>query len=74
MPRQGDQIGWRLFSNVGERVVAWTKAGENDWILNDLLICNTFSAFLFTVLSISALEVGFSMGKKNVDVQEPGQV
>lgn len=28
MPRQGDQIGWRLFSNVGERVVAWTKAGE----------------------------------------------
>lgn len=56
-------------------------SGENGWILDDLLIWNTFSAFLFTVLfEYLYLRDGsrdpgrFSMGKKNVDIQEPGQV
>lgn len=56
-------------------------SGENGWILDDLLICYTFYAYLFTVsFEYLCLRDGprdpgsFSMGKNNVDVQESSKV
>lgn len=66
-------------------MAAWTKAAEKEvvgssWILDDLLIRYLFSAYLLTV-SFEYLHLrdgprdpgGFSIGKKNMDVGEPGQ-
>ena len=72
--------------NAGERMAAWTRAAEKEvvgssWVLDDLLICRIFSAYLFTVLFEYLCPTdgprdagGFSIGKKNVDVQESGHV
>lgn len=67
-------------------MAAWTKAAEKavvgrGWILDDLPICCVFSAYLFAV-SFEYLcprngtrdPGSFSVGKKNADVREPGQL
>lgn len=66
-------------------MAAWNKAVEKEvvgscWSLDDLLMRCIFSAYLFTV-SFEYLclrdgprdQGGFSIGKKNADVGEPGQ-
>lgn len=54
MPRQGDQEGMKALQECRSEHSSLNQSstegsGENDWVLGDLLTCDTFSAYSFTV-------------------------
>ena len=78
MPRHQGQIGWSLQSCRWEDSSLKQSSREGNvsgWILDDLLICYKFSAYLFTILFEYLFPgdrprdpEGFSIGKKNMDI------